>query len=205
MEKGTKYWNIKKDNNGDYHYFIQTNNPTEQILERKGVKEFLESCGPSAAVNCCASIGAPVTIYTPGEYRPQPEEVLMDFFHNPANQAALLSIRNVDWKIHLPNRIPQYYPYAVKKVFGVNANYFENHSFNTIASKVVDGNAIQACLVKPGHYIAIVAYDDIQKELIYNDSWPNRFADGNGFNRRMNEAEFQSNVCNYFVEYFKLE
>ncbi|MDR0556332.1 MAG: C39 family peptidase [Treponema sp.] len=63
------------------------------------------------------------------------------------------------------------------------------------------GQAVQLCLVKPGHYIAAVAYDDLTREIIFNDPWPGRFPGGNGFNRRMGKAEFKGNVKPFLIVY----
>jgi hypothetical protein len=57
------------------------------------------------------------------------------------------------------------------------------------------------CLVKPGHYIAAVAFDGGAREIIFNDPWPGRFKDGNGFNRRMGEAECKANLKPFRIVY----
>jgi hypothetical protein len=55
--------------------------------------------------------------------------------------------------------------------------------------------------VKPGHCIAAVAYDDEKQEIVYNDPWPGRFPDGNGFNRGMGRAELKSHVKPFMIAY----
>jgi hypothetical protein len=58
--------------------------------------------------------------------------------------------------------------------------------------------SVQLCLKDPRHYIAAVAYDDEKDEIVFNDSWPDRFDDGNGFNRRLKKADVL-NLQNFIV------
>jgi hypothetical protein len=46
MIKGVTFWNDKDC------YYAQNNNPTEEILRKRSDREWLVSCGPTAAVNC---------------------------------------------------------------------------------------------------------------------------------------------------------
>ena len=193
MIKGAMFWNDRN------RYYRQDNNPTEILLRSKDDSDWLESCGPTAAVNCLAAMGKPVEIVCPGTYKPQPEETLMDFFNDPRNKAALDGVRA---NITFPrNRVPQFYPLAVYEVFGVKAKFVWGLSLEQVAIYVCEGNPVQICLKKPGHYIAVVAFDLNEKLLIYNDSWPGRFEDKNGFNKTMDAKEFSSNVQNYFIVY----
>jgi hypothetical protein len=196
MVKGVQFWNDRGC------YYTQTNNPTEEILRKRSDGGWLVSCGPSAAVTCLAAMGHDVDVRCPGVYRPQSEEVLMDFFNDPRNYAALKAARpDTPPDVWHGNEVPQFYPVAVKAVFGVNAQFYWAHDFGGVAERLRAGQAVQLCLVKPGHYIAAVAYDDGTREIIYNDPWPGRFPDGNGFNRRMEEAEFKGNVKPYLIVY----
>lgn len=195
MIKGAPYWNDRN------HYYVQTNNPTETLLKKVRLTDWLESCGPTAAVNCISALGYDVTITCPGPYRPQPEEVLTDFFNDPVNFEKLERIRQVDDQYLPKNRIPQLYPYAVKKVFGVPARFAWLSDFSDIADCFYIGSTVQLCLENPGHYVAVIAYDEEVDELIYNDPWPDRFPDGNGFNRRMDKTEYQDNVKPYAIIY----
>jgi hypothetical protein len=147
-------------------------------------------------------MGFDVACKCPGEYRPQSEEVLMDFFNDPLNYAALSKARpDTPPDVWHGNEVPQFYPAAVKAVFGVEAVFDWGGDFFKVAACVWAGNAVQLCLVKPGHYIAAVAYDDVTREIIFNDPWPGRFKDGNGFNRRMGETEFKGNAKPYRIVY----
>lgn len=190
MIKGVKFWSARDC------YYTQTNNPTEEILRKRSDGGWLVSCGPSAAVGFNVFCGCP------GEYKPQSEEVLMDFFNDPRNYAALKAIRpDTPPDVWHGNEVPQFYPLAVQGVFGVKAVFEWGKELGKIAQYLQAGKAVQLCLVKPGHYIAAVAYDDEKREIIFNDPWPGRFADQNGFNRRRIEAELNSNVKPFRIVY----
>ncbi|GHU01814.1 hypothetical protein FACS1894147_02380 [Spirochaetia bacterium] len=196
MIKGVRFWNDKDC------YYTQTNNPTEEILRKRSDGGWLVSCGPSAAVTCIAAMGFNVFCGCPGEYVPQSEEVLMDFFNDPRNYAVLKAARpDTPPDVWHGNEVPQFYPVAIRAVFGVSASFVWGNSFDTIVAHLQAGRAVQLCLVKPGHYIAAVAYDDETKEIIINDPWPGRFTDGNGFNRRMTQGEIKSNTKPFLIVY----
>jgi hypothetical protein len=196
MIRGTTLWN-----NRDC-YYVQTNNPTEEYLRKNGKGNWLVSCGASAGVTCIASMGNEVTVTCPGAYRPQSDEVLMDYFNDPRNYEILKKIREEtppdSWN---GNEVPQFYPAAVSAVFGVKAEFLWGNDFGRIVSFLQAARAVQLCLVKPGHYIAAVAYDDERREIVFNDPWPGRFSDGNGFNRRLGEAECKANVKSFMIVY----
>ena len=195
MIKGVKFWNAREC------YFVQTNNPTEEILRKRSDGVWLVSCGPSAAVTCIAAIGFDVSIKTPGGYAPQSEEVLMDFFNDPRNYPTLQKARpETPPDMWHGNEIPQFYPVAVQSVFGVKACFEWKADFDKVAAELSTGKAVQLCLKNPGHYIAAVAYDDERDEIIFNDPWPGRFKDANGFNRRLKRADF-SNVKPFRIVY----
>jgi hypothetical protein len=196
MIKGARFWNARDC------YYIQTNNPTEEILRKRSDGPWLVSCGPSAALCCLAALGHDTEVRCPGPYKPQAEEILMDYFNDPRNYAALRAARpDTPPESWHGNEVPQFYPVAVPAVFGVGAQFYFAHDFGGVADRLQAGQAVQLCLVKPGHYIAAVAYDDQAREIIYNDPWPGRFSDGNGFNRRLGEAEFKDNVKPFLIVY----
>jgi len=185
-------------------YYIQTNNPTEEILRKQDSKYggYLVSCGPTAAVNCISAMGLDVEISCPGDYKPQPEEVLMDYFNDPRNYDILRKKRKgTDPSIWYGNEVPQFYEIAVPAVFNVKARFIWWKDYKTIVNLVSKGQAVQLCLKNPGHYIAVVAYDTDTQEIIINDPWPGRFFNRDGFNRRMNAKELWSNVKGYAIVY----
>lgn len=191
MIKGTKYW--------DKDFFSQTNNPTEEML-RKTLKErggHLESCGPTSAVNIIQSLGYDVDITCPGDYKPQPEEVLTDFMNDKRNYAEFARIRSNLDPGQLPgNRVPQYYPYSVMQVFRAKAEMIYNHDWDYLTGLLADGNGLQFCQKNPGHYIAAQAYDDETDEIIYDDPWK-------GPMKRMSKADFD-NIQSYVIVYHKI-
>ena len=83
MITGAVYWNDPNK------WYVQTNNPSEELLRKINKKDFLETCGPSAGVNCAAVHGFDLEIKCPGKYKPQPEEVLSDWFNDPRNYKLL--------------------------------------------------------------------------------------------------------------------
>lgn len=197
MIQGTKYWDQRS------RFYSQENNPTESYLKATMDKRggWLESCGPTSAINCLSTMGVNVEIVCPGEYKPQPEEVLMDFFNDPRNKALLDTIRQTDDDIP-ENRVPQFYPVAVSRVFNAKARFQWELTWNDVQDYVRKGKAVQLCLKKPSHYVAVLAYDFNTRELIYNDPYGARFQDGDGgWNRRMGKKEFEANVKNYFIVY----
>ncbi len=196
MIKGARFWDDRD------RYYIQTNNPTEEILRKEDGQDWLESCGPTAAVNCLAVLDYNVEIISPGIYRPQPEEVLTDYFNDPRNYKKLKIERgNISPAQIQGNRVPQYYPLAVREVFDAEAHFIWTKAIAEIVKFFEKSCAVQLCLKNPGHYIAGVAYDHATKEIIYNDPWPGFFPDRNGFNRRMNHDEFQMNVKPFAIIY----
>lgn len=198
MVIGLKKWNIKDT------YFIQTNNPTEEILRKEDGKGFLETCGPTAAVNCLAARGNNIEIICPGSYEPQPEEVLNDYFHDPRNYPKLKEVRSsIDPSKFFNNRVPQDYQVAIPDVFGVKAS-FEWKNIQGIDELLKNNIAIMLCLKDPGHYIAVVAYETESKEVCYRDSWPNNYWPKNlkgtsGFNRWIPIETLQKNLSSYRV------
>jgi hypothetical protein len=194
MIYGAPYWSDRE------RYYSQTNNPTEEQLRKAQLKGWLETCGPTAAINCLAAMGASLDIVCPGPYRPQPEEVLADYLNDPRNYAKLRAERSdIDPVDIQGNRVPQYYAAAVADVFGYPARFVWT-SRAGVVEFLKAGYAVQICLKSPGHYLAAVAYDDATDEIIYHDSWPARVG-GDGFARRMSRAEYEINVKQFAIVY----
>jgi len=193
MTQGTKYWD-----NRDKCSRKQSNNAIETLVPG------LEYCGPTAAAMAHDTLSNEFlepNLYG-GLWSIQKEDYVTAFFLDTSNWPMFQKIRNLDFTVWPPNEIPQYYPYMAKMVFGLDAEYKENGNFEVIAKHVWEGNACQICLKKPGHFLIAVAYDDINKEIIYNDPWPERFQNGDGFNRRLREVDFD-NIQNWYILYHK--
>ncbi len=200
MIKGPPFWNDRS------RYYVQTNNPTEQILKKEGIKGWLESCGSTALTNCAAALGKDFTVTCPGGFQPQTDEIATGFLNDPRNYAKFLLARpNLDPSLASSppgNRVPQYFPVAAKELFGIEGVYIGVFStidiWAAVVSELVNEHPVQLCLVNPGHYIAAVAYDEDKDEIIINDSWPGRFKDSlGGFNRRVTHTDLDSGPANW--------
>lgn len=197
MIQGLKNWN-KKD-----AYFSQENNAIEtynKTQKNEGLNHWTESCGPTSCINILASMGIPFEKKF-GDWTPQPEDILFLYLNDPRNVDLWELRKDIQKNIIPGNRIPQFYPKAVKSLFSVDAEFKLNMTFQEVAIQVVKGIGIQICLRNPGHYMAVVAYDDETQELIVNDPFGSRWPDGNGFNRRLSKQDFQVNVQNFFIVY----
>ena len=97
--------------------------------------------------------------------------------------------------------MPQWLPLAARDVFGIHGQYREGMGWGKLIAELSAGRPVQILLKSPGHYLACVAYDEATDTVIYNDSWPGRSADGNGWNRRMGKAELD-NVQDFLVVYW---
>ena len=189
---GSQLWNDRKR-----AYFTQENNAFEHMLKcllPPGVS-WLETCGPTASLNCQASLGRDVAVRTKGGYRPQPEDVLTSYFNDPNNFEALRD----SWPAFDPeglpgNEVAQWYPLAVRSVFGNTCEFVGALTFDQAAGHIRLGRTIQSSLEKPGHFIALVAYDDERSEFIIKDSWASRWPDHDGFCKRLTRAEYEGNV-----------
>jgi len=198
-----KYWNNRAKG-----YYDQTNNPTEGLLKKlKNLnqrKHWLESCGGEAAASCMASLGYNIEIVTPGGHILQPGELIVDFLNGKRQENELSKIRS-SVKTIPGNRLPQLYPYAVFSLFGADAEFRWVHNWKAICWQLESGHTIQLNLKKPDHFIAAVKYDKNTKEIIYNDSWPRKANNFDGFNLRMTESEYENNVKNYAIIYYPPE
>jgi len=190
--KGSRFWNDREK-----AYFSQENNAFEHMLKCRlpeGISP-LETCGPTAALNCLAALGHPVDVRTQGRYRPQPEDVLTSYFNDPANFDALRSAwSGLDPEMLPGNEVAQWYPLAVREVFGKPCEFAGAVSFYEAKAHLARGRSVQVCLRKPGHFVALVAIDVETEEFIVNDSWGSRWPDGDGFNKRLPRAEYEKNV-----------
>jgi len=191
MIKGAAYWDDRD------RYYTQSNNAIERILPRYGARVSAVTCGPSSAINCMAAMGVDVETRTPGGWYPQPEDVLTVWFHDPRNWLKLEQIRrdtSPKWSKYSPHEVPQYYPKAVEKVFGVKASFVWGMLFPDVVSYVSNGWAVmlnhKPDRAKPGHYIAMVAHDSDTDELIYHDSWPDGTAGATGWATRISHENF---------------
>lgn len=196
MIYGAREWNDRK------HHYSQENNPQEEMLRKLGISDWLETCGPTAAVNCLAAMGYDIEISAPGSFRPQPESILSNWFHDPRNYPLMEDIRgNTPPYKWMGNRIPQYYPPAVHDVFNVLGEFrYLDHDSLKIA--LMNERAVQVCLKNPSHYISVLAYDDDKENVIFNDPYPSRRGLQNrGFNERIHIDDLCENMQSWGIIY----
>jgi len=196
---------LPRYNNPDT-YYSQSNNAVESILKKTGVKDWLESCGPTSAVMILDALGVDVKLMTQGGWEPQPEDILCLWFNDPRNYQALLMTRgDVDPNKIMGNRVPQYYERAIPEVYGVSARFYWGATQRDISMAIKNNRGVMVCLKHPSHYIAIVADDTDNQEFIYNDAWannpwPRNMFGTSGFNRRVKYADLSDNLQPYRVE-----
>jgi hypothetical protein len=87
--------------------------------------------------------------------------------------------------------VPQYYRPAVRAVLtgAIDVTYVEGLSFEQVCQHLKLGHGVQLCLVKPGHYIPAVAWDDALNVIIFNDTVPDREGVP-GFNRVLTKTDW---------------
>jgi hypothetical protein len=191
MIRGADYWSDTS------RYYTQSNNAVERILDRYRAHVSAVACGPSSAVNCIAATGSGVDIVTYGGWAPQPEDILTLWFHDYRNWPELAQIRtetDPERSRYSPHEVPQYYPAAVKSVFGVDAHFEWGTTFSKVAQLIADGMPVmlnhKPDRSRPGHFVAVVAHDDSTGDLIYHDSWPEGIPGHNGWGVRIAEDRF---------------
>jgi hypothetical protein len=196
---GAAFWKDRKN-----AYFTQENNSIEHILKCRLAEgaSWLETCGPTASLNCQASLGREVGIRTKGGYRPQPEDLLATYFNDPRNFDSMRK----EWSGLDPEELPgnevaQWYPLAVREVFGNSCEFVGGLGFEEAARHIREGRAIQVCLRSPGHFIALVAYDEESSEFVIKDGWASRWPDGDGFCKRLSRSDYEANVKSLSLVY----
>lgn len=190
----------KQDYNDKAYYYIQTNNVFETIFA-KIFKKHLESCGATTATMLADFMGANVRVRSVGGWSCQPEDYLMLYLNDKRNYSKFRKARNnLDPAKFAGNRVPQYYPVALKDVFDIDAVFSFGISKHKIIDELSKKNALMVCLKNPGHYIAIMAYDETTNEVIFNDPYPSRRGLKNkGFNERIHINKLLKNLKPFVV------
>lgn len=221
----------KLGNNPDCHY-TQVNNPTEEIIRKDDIEDrekldkimielgfskvirdrilasmggYLETCGPSALSTGVHAIGQMPKIIMPGGYKPQVEQLIEDCMNDPNSYNEMIKYRSdvnpVNW---MGNRIPQWYQYASKAVFGVGSLFIESKDPDYIRQSIDNNMSVMACMINPGHFIPIVGYDNDSGNFIYHDPWPgnyypNRLVGTSAFNRELTPQEWKANIYGWTI------
>ena len=202
---GLKYWNVDKRPDGVATYYTQNNNPTEEILRKDNeTSSWFETCGPTAAINILACRGDKITINCPGKYKPQPEALLSQYFHDPYNYEKLKNVRNLNPKKWMGNRVAQWYSVAIPDVFDVRCRFRWEKEIEKLKEHLSKNIGVMVCLKNPSHYIAIIAFNTKNGYIIYHDSWignwwPIRLKNQSYNKRRMLLNEYINNVDNYCI------
>jgi len=198
---GAKYW--------DKNFYIQDNNATEGLLKKlvNKLKGWLETCGPTAAINCIAALipdDSGIKCTCPGKYDLQPEDVLTNFMNDGrARYKNILKLVRAGVQNIPGNRIPQFYPVAVRWCFNINAEFRGAITWEKVIAEIKNGRTVQLCFKKPGHYIAVLGYDTDFDELIYNDPWAGHSRNKHGGHlERLSKIEFEDNIYWFWIVYF---
>jgi len=191
--------------------YDQTRNATENI--KKGylmelVKEgkltddnikFLESCGMSAFSTEMEGLGylMPYMYFTfPGQ---ADRTIQMDDAH-------MITANDPKYEIHkylLDNRLLDTYITLAIECYDCPAYSLDEVTFGMAADLLIYGEGIQVCLKKPGHWIALIDYDDELDAIRFHDSWGGRPGLKNkGFHEIILREEW-SNVQSQVVVYPK--
>lgn len=193
---GIQKWNDRST------FSIQDNNGIEAILRKAAAPHWLETCGPTSAVNILDAHGYATEVKLPGGGTIQPEDALAVWMNDIKNADAEKQSRpDVDPTKYLDNEIPQYYPLALKAAFGAAAKFLPSISFDAVCNEVRVGHGVMICLKNPGHFLGVVAFDEAEKKLIYRDPWPERTGT-DGFNLRMGADEFALNVAPFAISIY---
>jgi len=137
----------------------------------------------------------------------QPEDAMTMWLNDTRNYPLLREQReDIDPKDYMCNRVPQYFPIAVQKIFRVESEFVWGCHFDDLKKRVTVGQACVVLLKNPGHFITIKAYDEDTNELLYDDPWsenpwPSRSKGTSSFNRRLIEQDF-SNIDSFKIVFY---
>jgi len=219
MIQGTRNWrNMKRLGyvqcraDGDYG----PNAAVEQMLAKHNAATYqtptsnrdnwLETCGSHTAANLTVAIHPDPQTWlegfkVPGGALVRPPDVLTMWMNTPENAEDINAGAALD-PAKMPSMANEYralFPYCVRRVFGVEAEYHLSVGFADAKSAVLAGYGVMLGL-NIGHFIGAYAYDDATDELIYVDPDPHfHIADGNWWAARMGQKEYSSTVSDSFV------
>lgn len=170
--------------------FTQKNNVPETFLKKILNKIFYETCGNTSATIACFMMALEIQGLHPvkdDRWQCQPEDYLFLYLNDSNNYKQFLKDRpNLDPKNYPGNRVPQYYPEAIKQVFKMDAIFTWSAGKEYWIKEIRAKNVVQICLEKPGHYRVLHNYDTETDEFIYADPLY-------GFYKRIKAAEQVAN------------
>jgi len=201
-----------KENEGDVvlgtrdQYYIQTNNASAYLIRAYMGRIRFIACGPESAAMGFDIAGRDMNVFTPGE---QPGDAIINIFHDPGHLQKYINVRG-DRKFYEkypPNEIPQAYPVMGKIIFGEDVSSFEwGNSFAQVKKNILDKSPVMLCGNFPcgGHFVLCVGFNEITKEFIYNDPYPDQWPDKDGFRRRMNLKFIEKKLKGFRVVFNKV-
>ncbi len=182
--------------------YTQENNAQVYLFDDYFGKKKYIACAPTICAMGFDIAGRPMNVFTSGV---QPEDSILMMLHNPSNLKALKEIRDLDYDKYPPNEVPQVYDFVGRILYGVEACRFEWGLTFDIIKVNIDNRIPMMILVEfdtGGHYDLVVGYDDLEKKIIYNDPYPRRWIDKNGYNREMDLAYFNKKVKKWRVDFY---
>lgn len=198
----------------DRSFYSQRNNPIDIYNKILGYSDYLESCMASAVTNACIALlpeEPEFKVYIDFKNSEdritkipfQPEQLGWNLLNDVNNWPELRKLRNLTdediFNEHIvPSRVPQYMPYIAKVLFGIESTFkYSNikEIFDLWIDNIIQGISNVILFNNPGHYVAIVKYDEIKDILIYHDS-------ANGKNKILTREETIKNVANWYVEFY---
>jgi len=182
--------------------YEQTRNAIEEIkrkiLAEHGIDAgWLESCGPSAFSTEMEGLG----YLTERDYLhfPNGETIQMDDAHTVwLNDPHRGKYPNI-----MDNRRGDVYVDIARQCYGCKAYLKKKTIFDDAAFHLWGGDGVQVCLKSPGHWIALIAFDRGDDEIVFHDSWGNRPGLKNGGTKERLTREQWSNVQPTVVIYPK--
>jgi hypothetical protein len=181
-------------------YYTQDNNAIEQIIKKKGIKFYLETCGSTSMINCIASIKDDEWLQDWDYIKIQVEDYVTCFMNDPHNYTEFMKIRNMDYNVYFGNEIPQLYPYTAKQLFNIEAEFKFEKDWDKLINYIQNNQSVQLCFINPGHFIACNGIDTDTNELIINDPWQGHYTTG-GFNHRLSKQEYDNNINPWLIVY----
>ena len=173
------YAQAKKDAVGN----IIPNSSVEEMLYKDDVQDmgatnrnlWLETCGFHAVTNADVS-----RLKDPDTF----EKYLRDTFKGLRFPDLLTNLANtpqyylrlrlarpgLDPHVFNGSEVPQYHGPVLEELVGHKSEFQMSLSWSDAVKLVRGGASLVKCLINPGHYIALVAFDDIKQEFIALDS-----------------------------------
>jgi hypothetical protein len=193
------YAQARKDAMGN----IIPNSAFEEVLYKDDIQDmgktnrnlWLETCGNHAASNADVSrlkdpIGWEKLLKE--EYDLRMPDIMTCWANTPQNYPILKQARpNLDPHIYNASEIAQYHPFLIEYLFKHKAEFRPSLDWQGAIRLIQDGSALVKCLINPGHFIALVAFDDIKQEFIALDS--RAYIDDN-WNSRYDKIDYTTNM-----------